>query len=137
MIEVHVVTDKQRTEDIMHTCGFAADSIVLAASENGDEVGFVALRMRYCPEEAAVDINGMFCPDADFGEMLVRAAVSYGERRGAEIAYAVPDAYGAADGSDCRYTAMLRAGLRLNDGVMSVPVGNVVHICKNCADQPK
>lgn len=137
MIEVHVVKDKQRAEDITRSCAFPADSIVLAASENGDEVGFVALRMRYSPEAAAVDINGMSCPDADFGEMLVRAAVSYGERRGAENAYAIPDAYGAADGSDCRYTAMLRAGLRLNDGVMSVPVGNVVHMCKNCADQPK
>ena len=137
MIEVHVVSDKERAASIVQECGFTADSIVLAASENGDEVGFVAVRMRYSPQEAAVDINGMSCPDADFGEMLVRAAVSYGERRGAETAYAAPDAYGAADSSDCRYTAMLRAGLRLIDGVMSVPVGNVVHICRNCAESGK
>jgi len=131
MIEVHVIDDAGKRSAVALECGFSADSIVLAASENGDEVGFVALKMRYSPEEAAVDITGMSCSDVDYAEMLVRAAVSYGERRGAQTAYAVPDSWG--DESDVRCTAMKRAGLRLIDGVMSVPVGNVVHMCKNCA----
>ncbi len=135
MIEVHVIGDEARRSAVAEEYGFSAGSIVLAASENGDEVGFVALKMRYSPEEAAVDITGMTCNDADYGEMLVRAAVSYGERRGAENCYAVPDAWG--DESDVRCTAMKRAGLRLNDGVMSVPVCNVVHMCRSCAEAGK
>ena len=135
MIEVHVIDDAARRSAVAAECGFSADSIVLAASENGDEVGFVALKMRYSPEEAAVDITGMSCDDGDYGEMLVRAAVSYGERRGAETCYAVPDAWGGE--SDIRCTAMKRAGLRLIDGVMSVPVSNVVHMCRSCAEAGK
>ncbi len=137
MIEVHVVEDKSKAEKIIAENNFTAGSAVLAASENGEEAAYIALCMCYSPEEAAVSINGMSCPDADLGEMLVRAAVSYGERRGAETAYASAEAYGKTDGSDCRYTAMLRSGLRLNDGVMSVPVSNVVHMCRNCAGSDK
>lgn len=134
MIEVHVIADNDMAAKIAGEHGFTAGSAVLAASENGEEKAYIAVKMRYSPEEAAVDINGMSCPDADFGEMLLRAAVSYGERRGAETAYAASDAWGA-DSSGCRYTALLRAGFRLNDGVMSVPVGNVVHMCRNCAHE--
>ena len=137
MIEVHVVSDEIRAAAIAESCGFLPGSAVLAASEDGVENGYVGVKMRYSPEEAAIDINGMSCEDADFGEMLLRAAVSYGERRGAETAYAAPDSYGGSDGSDYRYSAMLRAGFRLNDGVMSVPVSNVVHMCRNCAESGK
>lgn len=137
MIEVHVITDEGVSSSIKAEYGFPTDDTILAASENGEEAGYASVRMCYSPAEAAVNINGLHCPDADFGEMLVRAAVSFGERRGAEVAYAVPDAYGSTDGSDCRYSAMLRAGLRLNDGVMSVPVSNVVHMCRNCAESGK
>jgi|GEM_PF-2471648 len=135
MIEVHVIEDAARKAAVAEKVGFCADHAVLAASEGGEEVGYISVKMRYSPEEAAVDITGMYCDDADFGEMLVRAAVSYGERRGAECAYAVPDAWGGEE--DVRCIAMKRAGLRLNDGVMSVPVGNVVHMCRNCADDHK
>lgn len=137
MIEVHVITDEGVSSSIKEKYGFHKGDTILTASENGEEVGYAAVRMCYSPTEAAVNINGLYCPDADFGEMLVRAAVSYGERRGAEVAYAVSDAYGSSDGSDCRYSSMLRAGLRLNDGVMSVPVSNVVHMCRNCAESGK
>ncbi len=135
MIEVHVIDDAAKKAAVAEKCGFNADHTILAASENGEETGYISVKMRYSPEEAAVDITGMTCPDADFGEMLVRSAVSYGERRGAENAYAVPDAWGSED--DIRCTAMKRAGLRLIDGVMSVPVGNVVHMCRNCAEDHK
>lgn len=135
MIEVHVIDDAVKKASVAEKYGFSPEHAVLAASENGEDAGYVSVKMRYSPEEAAVDITGMTCADADFGEMLVRAAVSYGERRGAESAYAVPDAWG--DESDVRCTAMKRAGFRLNDGVMSVPVGNVVHMCRNCAEEHK
>ncbi len=131
MIEVHVVDDAAKKAAVCEKQGFDCGHALLAASENGEETGYVSLRMRYSPEEAAVDITGMTCPDADIGEMLVRSAVSYGERRGAEAAYAVPDAWGSE--ADLRCTAFKRAGFKLEDGVMSVSVGSVVHVCESCA----
>jgi len=135
MIEVHVIDEATKKAAVVEKYGFNAGHAILAASENGEEVGYISVKMRYSSEEAAVDITGMTCPDADFGEMLVRAAVSYGERRGAENAYAVREAW--ENESDIRCTAMKRAGLRLIDGVMSVPVGNVVHMCRNCEEDHK
>lgn len=128
MIEVHVSTDRAGNKAITERYAIEADSTILAASEGGGEVGFVALKMRYSPLEAAAELLALESVDDAVGELLVRAAVSYAERRGAETVRAragLPE------------TPLKRAGLGLNDGAMSVQVCNVVHLCPSCAEKGK
>ena len=119
MIEVHVQNDPTELERIKNRHQIPADSVILAASEDDRAVGFVALThkgadMTLCAVEYADDA---VC------ELLLRAAFSYGERRGVRQV--------TAEFSEPQ-TVLSSLGFRLIDRQFTAGVNNVVHMCRNC-----
>lgn len=124
MIATSVFSDEKEIKEIIGDGNLPAGCAVIRANDDGAPAGFAAVRMEYSPERQAVVIDRLEYTDEGVGELLARAAVSYGERRGAITAEAAPEEHGRA---------LERAGFRLIERVMFVEISNVVHMCRNCA----
>ena len=119
MLFVGCLTNLAEAEKFISKTNAPSDCVVLRATENDVAVGYIALKVA----EDTVRVFSAEYGDGEICEMLLRAAVNYGERRGAEKAVAkfeIPESVSAA------------LGFRLIDGELTTSVNNVVHMCKNC-----
>ena len=119
MLFVGCLTNLAEADEFLSKTNVPSDCVVLRATENDAAVGYISLKV----SEDAVTVFSADYGDDAVCEMLLRAAVNYGERRGAERVVAhfdIPKSVSAA------------LGFRLIDGELTTNVNNVVHMCKNC-----
>lgn len=123
MIFVGCLTDKTSADKFMSSNSITEDCVILRAEDSGETAGYAAIRMSERGGKPVVEVHAVEYSDELVCELLLRAAVNYGERRGAQTATAA---------FDKPEKVMNALGFRLIDGEMSTDVNNVVHMCKSC-----
>ena len=117
MLHVGVLQRREDAADFIVKHNIGADGVILAADEDGRFVGFSAISVK----NGNTHISAAEYDDDDVCELMLRAAVSYGERRYAQTV--------TTDLSEPQ-RVLAALGFRLIDGQMTARTDNVVHICK-------
>lgn len=123
MLFVGCLTNLEEAAEFISANGLTQEHVILRATEDDVPVGLAGIAVYADGEDVSVHIAALEAKDDDICEMLLRAAVNFGERRGAQKATA------ALLQPEKRLAAL---GFRLIDGQMTTEVSNVVHMCKNC-----
>lgn len=128
MLFVGTLTNRAEAADFIAANGLTDDHVILRAAEGDRPVGYTAAVVYTEGQDVSVHIAALEGEDDDICELLLRAAVNFGERRGAQKVTT------AVSQPEKRLVAL---GFRLIDGQMTTEVGNVVHMCKNCHNSGK